>query len=83
MSTTFYSEHWGAGNTKRIANKIGYAEMLERLERAIEANSSVLSDIYRLATTKDDADAICKVTSLGSAAEGVWEQRIRPSSGRI
>jgi hypothetical protein len=68
----FYSELRGARNTKRIANETGYAETLERLERAIEANSSVSSDIYRLATTKEEANVKCKDTSLGSAAEGVY-----------
>jgi hypothetical protein len=72
MRTTFYSGIQGAGNTKRIANEIRYAETLERLERAIEANSSVSSDIYRLATTEDEANVKRKGRSLGSAAEGVY-----------
>jgi hypothetical protein len=52
-------------------NETGYIEALERLERAIEASSSVSSDVYRLATTKDEANVKCKDTSLGSAGEGV------------
>ena len=53
MRTAFHVGLRTAGNTKRIANEIGYAEKLERLERAIEVNAAVSCGIYRLATTKD------------------------------
>lgn len=46
-----------AGNTKRIANEIGYSDKLEKLERAIEVNAVVSNGIYKLATTTDGANA--------------------------
>jgi hypothetical protein len=44
-------------NTKRIADKIGCAERLERLKRVIEVSAPVLSDIYRLATAEVKGEA--------------------------
>jgi carnosine N-methyltransferase len=40
-------------STKWIADESGYAEKLERFERAIEVNAVVSSAIFRLATTND------------------------------
>ena len=57
MRTAFHSGLRAAGSTKQVANKIGYAEKLERLERAIEVNAVISSGIYRLATTTNGADA--------------------------
>ena len=63
MRTAFRSGLRAAGRTKRIAGEIGYAEKLERLEKAIEVNAVVSSAIYRLATTKDEVGASGKDTS--------------------
>jgi len=64
MCTAFHTGLRKAGNTKRIANEVGYAEKLERLERAIEVNALVSTAIYRLATTKGKTNANGKDTSV-------------------
>jgi len=70
MRTTFHAGLRTAGNTKRIANEIGYAEKLDKLERAVEVNAVVTSGIYRLATTKDGENVKGIVgTSVGLVAE--------------
>lgn len=51
MRTAFRAGLRKAGNIRRIADEIGYAEKLERLGRAIEVNAVVSSGIFRLATT--------------------------------
>ena len=66
MRTAFHAGLRTARNTTRIANEIGYAEKLERLERAIEVNAAVSCDIYRLATAKGEG------MSLGSVVEDVY-----------
>ena len=50
MRATFHAGLRKAGNTKWIADEIGYAEKLERLERAIEVNAVVSNGISSLAT---------------------------------
>ena len=62
--TAFHTGLRKAGGTKRIANEVGYAEKLERLERAIEVNALVSTAIYRLATTKGEASANGEDTSV-------------------
>ena len=64
MRTAFHSGLRTAGNTKRVANEIGYAEKLERLERAIEVNAVISSGIYKLATTMNGANANGEDASL-------------------
>jgi hypothetical protein len=66
MRTAFHSGLRTTRNTTRIANEIGYAEKLERLESAIEVNAAVSHGIYRLATTKGEDP------SLGSVVEDVY-----------
>lgn len=55
MRTTFHAGLRKARNTKRVADEIGYAEKLERLERAIEMNAFVSGGISKLAATNDDS----------------------------
>ena len=57
MRTTFHAGLRAAGNTKQIANEIGYADKLQRLERAIEVNAVISNGIYKLASTMRGADA--------------------------
>lgn len=71
MRTTFHAGLRSAGNTKRIANEIGYAEKLDKLERAIEVNAAVSGGIYRLATTEHEANLKDSDTSVGSVIEDV------------
>jgi hypothetical protein len=66
MRTAFHAGLRTTRNTTRIANEIGYAEKLERLERAIEVNAVVSSGIYRLATAKGED------TGMGSVVEDVY-----------
>lgn len=55
MRATFHAGLRKAGNTKRIADEIGYTEKLERFERAIEVNAVVSSGVFRLAKTNNEA----------------------------
>jgi hypothetical protein len=64
MRTSFHAGLRKAGNTKRIANEIGYADKLEKLERAVEVNSVITNGIYTLATEANGADASGKGLSL-------------------
>ena len=72
MRATFHAGLRTSGSTKRIANEVGYAEKLERLERAIEANAVVSGAIYRLATTRHGANLKDKNTSVDSAAVDMY-----------
>ena len=63
MRAAFHTGLRKASNTKRIANEVGYAEKLERLERAIEVNALVSTAIHRLAMTKGETRANGKDTS--------------------
>ena len=72
MRNVFYDGLRKAGNTKRIANEIGYPEKLERMERAIEVNALVSSAIYRLATTEDEANVEGKDTGAGSVSRDAY-----------
>lgn len=77
MRNTFHAGLRAAGNTKRIANEIGYAEKLDNLERAVEVNAVVTSGIYRLATTKNGENVKdITSTSVGPVSEGghVWAE---------
>lgn len=63
MRSAFHSGLRTAGNTKRVANEIGYAEKLERLEKAIEVNAAISSGIYRLAMAMDGEDASLRLVA--------------------
>jgi len=69
MRAAFHTGLRKSGNTRQISNEIGYADKLERLERAIEVNALVSTAIYRLATAKDKASANDKDTSVGPVAQ--------------
>ena len=72
MRTAFHSGLRTAGNTKQVANEIGYAEKLERLERAIEVNAVISSGIYKLATSVNGANAKGEDAALRLAADDVY-----------
>ena len=72
MRSTFHTGLRKAGNTKKIANELGYSEKLERLERAIEVNAFVSTAIYRLATTNGQARTNGKDTNVGPVARDVY-----------
>ena len=72
MRSAFHTGLRKAGNTKQIANELGYSEKLERLERAIEVNALVSTTIYRLATTGGEADANGKDTSVRPVARDTY-----------
>ena len=68
MRTAFHAGLRTARGTKLIAKDIGYAEKLERLEKAIEVNAVVSGGIYTLATTEGETSLRGKDTSLGLIA---------------
>jgi len=72
MRSAFHSGFRTAGNTKRVANEIGYAEKLERLEKAIEVNAVISSGIYRLAMVMDGTIANGEDVSLRLVADDVY-----------
>ena len=55
-------------NSKQITNEIGSATNLARLDGAFKVDSVISSGIYKLTTTKDEADAKDKNTNVGSVA---------------
>jgi len=72
MRSAFHSGLRTAGNTKQVANQIGYAEKLERLERVIEVNAVISGGIYRLAMAMDGANARGEDASLRLVADDMY-----------
>ena len=66
VRSTFHAGLRKAGNTRRIAEEIGYAEKLDKLERAIEVNAVVSDGIFMLATTHDG-------TGLDGSEKGIGQ----------
>jgi hypothetical protein len=60
------------GNTKRIANEIGFISRLKRVGRPAEVSALVSSGIYKLATTVNGANTKGKDSSLHLAADNVY-----------
>ena len=72
MRSSFHAGLRKAGNTKRIANEIGYVDKLEKLERAVEINSVITNGIYTLATAVNGADTSGKDSSLHLVSDDVY-----------
>lgn len=72
MRTSFHAGLRKAGNTKRIAEEIGYADKLEKLERAVEVNSVITDGIYTLAMAVNRADASGKGSSPRFVSDDVY-----------
>ena len=66
-------------NSKQIANEICSATNLARLDRASKVNSVISSGIYKLTTTKDDADAKGRNTNVGPVANDLLEDHLQRS----